>query len=264
MRKALEEGKIVAGLGLMWPAPGIIEGMCNGFDFVWIDGQHGQMTYDTCIHCVRTAAATGVWSLLRVPGHDPSFLGPFADMAPDAMMVPMVNTAEEALALVAELTFAPTGRRSYGGRRVVDVLTRDFHLQKPPVLMMQIETLEAVDNADAIAAVEGVDCLFYGPDDMRVQCGLPMNTGVFEDERLLGGLKRTAEAARKAGKWCGTVSPDPVGFQRCIELGYQALIVGSDIGFIRNSSIQAAAMVREILGKVDGKTPEQPGSAGIY
>jgi 2-keto-3-deoxy-L-rhamnonate aldolase RhmA len=185
-------------------------------------------------------------------------------MAPDAMMIPMVNTRDEAKRLVAELTFAPTGRRSYGGRRVVDVHTRDFHLKKPPVLMMQIETLEAVDNVEAIAETEGVDCLFYGPDDMRVQCGLPMTTGVFEDDRLLAGLKRTAEAARKAGKWCGTVSPDPAGFQKCLDMGYQVLVAGADIGFLRTSAARQLAMVQEIFGKVGGKTPVPGGAAGIY
>jgi len=264
MRQALEDGRVLAGMGLMYPAPGIIESTCGGFDFVWIDGQHGQISYDTCIHCVRTAAAAGVWSLVRVPSHDGCVLGPFADMAPDAMMIPMVNSKEEAEHLVGELTFAPSGRRSYGGRRVVDVGTRDFHLQKPPVLMMQIETLEAVDNVEAIAATEGVDCLFYGPDDMRVQCGLPMTTGVFDDERLLAGLKRTAEAARKVGKWCGTVCPDPKGFQNCLDLGYQVLVAGADIGFLRVSAAQQQAMVKDILGKVGGKTPVPSGGAGIY
>lgn len=78
----LRAGQMVAGLVNTYPASGIIEGMCSGWDFVWIDGQHGQISYEAALHAVQAARATGVDAILRVPGHEPGILGQYADLAP--------------------------------------------------------------------------------------------------------------------------------------------------------------------------------------
>src|SRR5690606_8595907 len=97
------------GLANMYPCAGIIEGMCGGWDFVWIDGQHGQMAYDATLHAVRAADAAGIQALVRVPGHEYGILGPVADMAPAAIMVPMIDTPEQAKTVTKALCFPPIG-----------------------------------------------------------------------------------------------------------------------------------------------------------
>ena len=84
LREKIQGSQILIGLGMMYPAPGIIEGMCNGWDFVWVDAQHGQITYETVLHAMRTAQAVDIESVLRV--HDSNL---FADCRTE--LVRLVN-----------------------------------------------------------------------------------------------------------------------------------------------------------------------------
>ena len=201
LRERLKSGECLLGLCNMYPAAGVIEGMCSGWDLVWIDAQHGQIGYDAALEAIRTAAACRLESLLRVPGHESSLLGVFADAMPSALMVPMVNTPEQARGVAAAVRFAPQGTRSYGGRRPIDLHGRQYFQSPDPLLVAQIETVEAVQNVEAIVAAEGVDTLFFGPDDMKVSMGIPIDTPPIEDTRLREAMAATPPAARRAGKY---------------------------------------------------------------
>ena len=241
----LREGKTVLGLCHMYEAPGIVEGMCTGWDFVWIDGQHGQFTYDRVIHAQRAAEAVGVETLLRVPSHEAGRLGLFADMAPSAIMAPMVNTVAEARAIVQAVRFAPLGSRSYGGRRVIDLFGRDYPTESELLVVAQIETPEAVENVEALAAVEGIDAWFFGADDMRVALGLSMSHPAGESP-LREAMEKTARAARAAGKWAGCVAGAPEGVQMAVAMGYRMIVGGGDIGFLRMGAAEKLAQLRPI------------------
>jgi len=246
----LRDGKVALGLGMMYPAAGIIEGMCRGWDFVWIDAQHGQFTPASALSAVQAAAATGVETLLRVPGHEHSTLATHADLAPSAIMVPMVNSAAEAEAVVAGLTLPPRGVRSYGGRRVIDLYGRRFHEDYELMIVVQIETPEGLDNVEAIAATEGVDCLFFGPDDMKLRMGLGIETAVADSPALQEAMRRTAAAARKAGVFCGFIAPDVAGLKAGLDMGYRMVVGGADVSFLRT---QAAARLAEFRSALDAR-----------
>ncbi len=243
----LRAGQIALGLANMYPAAGIVEGMCRGWDFVWIDGQHGQFGYDSMLHAQRAAEAIGVDTLLRVPTHDHGLLGLFADLSPSAVMVPMVNTPEQAANVVNALRFPPLGMRSYGGRRVIDLDGREFYLERDLLVVAQIETLEAVEHVDAIAATDGIDALFFGPDDMKVQMQIPVNTPIVENDALLEALHRTADSARKVGKFAGTVTPAPDALAKAKEMGYQLLVGGGDIAFLRVAAAERLSQLRSVI-----------------
>ena len=259
----LRAGQTVVGLASMYPAPSIIEGMCKGWDFVWIDAQHGQYSYDSVLAAVHAAAATGVETMLRVPGHEFGVVGPFADLAPSAIMFPMVNNAEDARNIVQNLRFAPLGRRSYGGRRVIDIDGREYYKERELMLVAQIETLEALDNVEAIANTEGVDVLFFGPDDMKVQLGIGINTPASEDAQLRAAMEKTVKVARDAGKYAGTVAPSPESLRMCVELGYQLIVCGGDVFFIRMGSTQLLEQVQTVVGAgAADKSTVKP--SGVY
>ena len=99
----------------------------------------------------------GVDTLLRVPGREFGVVGPFADMAPSAILIPMVNTPDDAAEVVRALRFPPRGNRSFGSRRAVDLYSRDYYLESEPLLVAQLETPQAVENAHAIAETDGID-----------------------------------------------------------------------------------------------------------
>jgi 2-keto-3-deoxy-L-rhamnonate aldolase RhmA len=243
----LRAGQVCLGVANTYPAPGIIEGMCRGWDFVWIDGQHGQFSYDEVLNATRTATAAGIDSLLRAPGQEHSTLCLFADMAPQAIMVPMVNTAAEAEHVVRGLRFPPRGVRSIGGRRMADLYGRDYPKVATLAVVVQIETEEAVANADAIAAVDGVDCLFFGPSDMRMSMGIPMDTPITGDARLLRAMEQVGQAAQRHGRSAGSVCHTPEVVKLAIRLGYRLLAGGVDAGFI---SVGASTRLSELRAAV--------------
>jgi 2-keto-3-deoxy-L-rhamnonate aldolase RhmA len=244
----LRAGQVCLGVANTYPAPGIIELMCKGWDFVWIDGQHGQLDYDAILNATRAAAAVGVDSLIRVPGHEHSTLCLYADMAPAAIMVPMVNTAEEAEHVVSGLRFPPRGVRSFGGRRVADLYGRDYARATELAVVVQIETVEAVTNTEAIAAVAGVDCLFFGPDDMKMSLGLPMETPITGDARLRHAMALTAQAAQAHGRTVGCVCPDADSARLALGLGYRLIAGGGDAPFLRTAAAARLSELRSAVG----------------
>jgi len=255
----LRGGETLLGLAHMYPAAGIVEGMSPGWDFIWVDAQHGEMSYDAVLRSLWACAAAGVESLLRVPGHEPGIVAPLADLSPSAVMVPMVNTAEEARQVVSMLRFPPQGTRSYGGRRLIDLYGREGYRTRELGIVVQIETPRAVENAAAIAAVEGVDALFFGPDDMKAGLGLPINAVVTETPVLRDAMRKTADAARAAGKFLGCVAVNPTAVTMSREMGYQIMVGGGDSALLNPAS---QARLKELRGALAGaETPAPSGAA---
>jgi len=247
IRERLQAGEIILGVSNSYPAAGIIEVMCPGWDMVWIDGQHGQFDYNSLLAAVRAADLLGVSTLVRVPTHDPLLLGTYADMDADALMVPMVETRAQAESIARALRFAPRGNRSYGGRRVIDMHGRNYYQDYKPLIFAQIETLESVDNAAEIAAVDGIDLLFFGPDDMKTRMGIPIDTPPLEHPQLREAMQRTAEIARAAGKFAGTVAATPPAIKACREMGYQVMMCGGDVTLFRVYAPQKLAEMKKAL-----------------
>jgi 2-keto-3-deoxy-L-rhamnonate aldolase RhmA len=119
--------------------------------------------------------------------------------------------------------------------------------------------MQSVENASDIISTEGVGCLFFGPDDMKVQMGIPVNTPVLENKRLLDAMARTAQAAREAGKFAGTVASDKDTLRVALEMGYRMIVGGSDIVFLRTL---AAQRLKELRGVCEEPRPSGPAGTG--
>jgi len=243
----LRDGRALLGLYHGYPAEAILETIGPGWDFVWIDGQHGQFSIDTALRSVRTASSMGLETVLRAPSHDAGWLGLYADTAASALMIPQVDTPEMATAAVEALRFPPHGRRSFGGRRTVDVHGRDYYRHRQPAVIVQIESREALENLNGIASVDGVDGLFFGADDLKLSLGLPIDAQLCECEELNSAQRAIAEAARAARKWCGQPAPAAKDLRTAIELGYQLISCGGDVSFVRAGAREALAESRRVL-----------------
>ena len=248
IRQKLARGQVLLGLAHMYPAAGIIEGMGPGWDFSWIDMQHGQHDYATALSAIRAAEVTGLHTLVRVPGADADVMCKVADMDPDAVMVPMVNSAEDARAAVEALRFPPLGGRSFGGRRVIDRHGRGYYKDRDLLVVVQIETLEALSCADQIATVEGVDLLFFGPDDMKLRMGLDLSTPVADNQALRDALMKVAAAAEGAGKHSGVVAVDPGLVELNVQYGYRLIVGGGDSMFLKSGAADALSSLRGAAG----------------
>ena len=183
--------------------PYIAEVMAHaGFDAVTLDWQHGiGVTQASIISCIQAIGNTDTVPLVRVPKNDPDYISFVLDAGSYGVIVPMVNTPEEAAAAGLSCRYAPTGNRSIGSSRTALAGGQaDYvkHANDEMLCLVMVETMEALDNVEAIAAAPGVDGLYVGPSDLSLDMGVDI-AGWHNDERHLDACKRIIKAARTAG-----------------------------------------------------------------
>ena len=236
------------GIGIMYPSPGIIERIGPDWDWVWIDGQHGTLDYHDIVNAVRACNLIQRPAVVRVPGYDAGDIGKALDTGAEGVMVPMINNAEQAYGAVKASKFAPVGSRSYGGRRPVDMDGRGYANRGvvQPLLICQIENAAGLQNVNSIAEIEGVEALFFGPDDMSLEAGLPMDkprpNGYFKD-----AVRSIAAAAKSYNKIAGGVFTSPETVREAAELGYRLIISTADVALLASGSQEKAREVRQSI-----------------
>jgi 4-hydroxy-2-oxoheptanedioate aldolase len=244
-RAMLEQGGPRFGMAVSYPAPGAIERIGPDWDWIWIDGQHGQLGYSETLALVRACDLIGRPALVRVPGHEAGPIGLTLDMGAAGVMVPCVDTAEQARKVVEAAKFPPLGKRSYGGRRTIDRRGRAYSdtANHDTLLVVQIETPEALDNVDAIAATAGVDALLLGPDDLLLRRGVSMEAPR-NKENLGTTLGVVIRACREHGKTGVMVAIGTAMIELGLQMGFPMIVSGADVAFLANASKQAAAEAR--------------------
>jgi 2-keto-3-deoxy-L-rhamnonate aldolase RhmA len=193
--------------------PGIGHILKNaGCDFVLFDTEHSGFGFETIKNAVRWFEAARLPAIVRVPSKAYDQMARAADMGAEGIMVPMVDTGAEARELVSNLKYTPDGRRGvalgvahdgYGGSGTVAERLRAANART--CLFAQIETASGVEEADAIAAVDGVDCLWVGHFDLSASLGIP---GEFTNPKFLKAIARVDAACKKHGKALGRLVPD--------------------------------------------------------
>ncbi len=202
-------------------------------DYVCIDCQHGLIDHAAMVQMLQAMARTGVATVVRVPGHDASVIGKALDAGADAIVVPMVNTRDEAAHVASACRYAPAGIRSYGPVRATatigsaDTATLDAHV----MCFVMIETEEGVANADEICSTPGVDGVYIGPADLAISLG-----------ETPGGLipGRHTEAVEHVLDRCGAHgivpaihSYDGGNAARYAAMGFRMVTVGVDLRLLR-------------------------------
>lgn len=148
-----------------------------GMDFAWIDAEHAPHTIDGIMRHLIALRGTGCAGLVRGAWNDAALIKPILDLNPDGVIIPMVNTAEEAAAAVAACRYPPAGIRGCGVRRATHYGKDDFFdyvrkAQTHPFVIVQIEHIDAVRNLDKILAVPGIDSICVGPCDLSGSMGI--------------------------------------------------------------------------------------------
>ncbi len=201
----------------------------SGIDWLWIDDQHGTLDRAGILRTIQVATPYGVTPIVRVASNDFFRIGRSLDAGALGVIVPMVNSAEEAEQAVFAARYPPRGGRSRGGARLVMLGEDYFETANDNLLVaVQIETPEAVERAGAIAAVDGIDCLMLGPADLAL--GLDVAPGSEEHEAAIVHVLEQATAAGKVGGMpCGTVEDG----MRWAEEGFKLIHCGSEFGMLR-------------------------------
>ena len=205
----------------------------TGHDFLFIDCQHSLFNLETIGHIVSTAMSCGIAPLVRVRGIDDPDVSLLLDNGAMGIVYPDINTAAQAQRAVETCKFAPVGKRSVSGGyphfdyRAVPLATSVPQLNDNCLLVCMIETVEGLENVEAIAAVKGVDVLHVGSNDLLANMGKP---GKFDDPALVAAQERVIAACRSNGIFAGCGgNRDPARQIELIKKGCQFITTQSDM-----------------------------------
>jgi 2-keto-3-deoxy-L-rhamnonate aldolase RhmA len=204
----LRKGELALGIGIrLVRNVDIIKIMkAAGFDWLFLDLEHGSMSIETCCEISVAAQDSGVAPIVRVPYGQLTMATRVLDGGALGIVIPHVDTAEEAREIADKLRYPPRGHRSVGGSEA------QFDYAPPPLgemtraidentlITVMIETPKAVENAEAIAAVPGIDCLLVGSSDLSMEMGIPGDRGHI---KIQEAVDKVVAACAKHGKWPG-------------------------------------------------------------
>ncbi|QFT84360.1 4-hydroxy-2-oxo-heptane-1,7-dioate aldolase [Halomonas sp. THAF12] len=219
----------------------------TGYDWMLVDGEHAPNSVPSILAQLQAVAPYATAPVVRAVNQDPALIKQLLDIGAQTLMVPMVETAEQAEALVRAMRYPPHGIRGVGGGLVratrwdgvADYLAT---AHEELCLIVQVESRRGVENAEAIAAVEGVDAVFVGPADLSVSMEHPGDPGHAEVQEAIEQVIRTVRAA---GKPVGILAPQEDDARRYASLGCHFIAVGIDISLLRQAAIANLGRYRD-------------------
>ena len=199
----------------------------TGFDFTWIDMEHAALNIETTMAHVMAVRGTDCAPFVRVPVNEPWVIKTVLDIAPAGVIIPMVNTAEEAEIAVAACKYPPVGIRGCGVRRATGYgkMPFDEYLkvsETEPLVIIQIEHIDAVENLDKILKVPGIDSICVGPCDLSGSMG---KLNQLDDSEVNAVIDKICFKTREAGLILGTAG---LSQESCIKRGIQWVAVAGD------------------------------------
>lgn len=225
----------------MLPSTVGIEAYANlGWDSVTIDMQHGWWDYAGTVTALAILHGASIPSFVRVPANEPGVIGRVLDAGTGGVICPMINSAEDARHLVRNALYPPLGERSSGPIRGAPFPPQAGNVHERAnqhlVLLPQIETRAAVDNAEAIMDTPGISGIYVGPGDLGLSMGLPAVLDREEPDlhRMYKGLVAAAKARRQIA---GIHNHSAEYARRMIELGFDFVTVGSDLGHMLTNGL---------------------------
>lgn len=252
-RERLARGELSLGLGIRLMRGVEIAKILKtcGYDWLFIDLEHSTLSLDTAAQMSVAALDAGIAPLVRVPEGEFSIASRALDGGALGIVMPHVDTPEAARAVVSHLKYPPAGHRSVAGA----LAQFDFRAMKSAdltaaanaatLIVVMLETPQAIANAEAIAAVPGVDALLIGTNDLSAEMGIP---GDFANPRVVSAYEAVIAACRKHGKFpgMGGVYNEDL-MRRYIGLGMRLILSGGDTGMLMQAATQRSTFLRGCL-----------------
>jgi 4-hydroxy-2-oxoheptanedioate aldolase len=253
VKEKLDRNEVVASMTIRLVRGVEIARMAKtaGFDMIYIDLEHSTLTLDATSQICQAALSAGVAPMVRVPANSPEYIQRVLDGGALGIIAPGVCSADEARAVVRAAKFAPLGERGAGGvlphleYRSFPTAEANAAINDATMVIVQFESAEAVEKAEEIAAVEGVNMVLIGVNDLLADMGL---AGQLEHPKVRDAYARTIAACRKHGKHVGVggLSTRPKLAAEFIAMGARMLSTGTDIQFLLAAMTEKAKQVHEI------------------
>ncbi len=226
----------------------------QGFDSITIDMQHGLVDYQVAVTMLQAISTTSVIPLTRIPWNDPARLMKALDAGSYGVICPMINTPEDAQALVGACKYPPQGFRSFGPIRAkyyAGGATHgggDYHnfANEETLVIPQIETREAIKNLDAILSVPGIGAIYVGPSDLSMALGKEPRKGQ-SDPEVIEARQTILEAAKRHGIPAGIHTNSTAVAVAMIKEGFQLTSLQSDDRFLMSKAKEELTAVRSAL-----------------
>ena len=219
-----------------------------GCDFVFLDMEHSGFSFETLKSAIRYFEAADVPVIVRVPALENDMLARACDMGAEGLIAPMISTAAQAQAMVDSIKYFPRGKRGVGlqmahdNYRSAPVAEALNNANARTAVICLIETAEGADNADAIAAIPDVDCLWVGHFDLSVSLGIP---GEFDNPVFTAAVEKIISAAKKHGKALGRLVPNTDHGIRYYKQGFDFCCFSGDVWVLRDALTAAVKTLRE-------------------
>jgi 4-hydroxy-2-oxoheptanedioate aldolase len=249
-RERLKKGELSLGMGLRQARTGDIAKAMKtcGYDWLFIDLEHNSMSVDMAAQLAVAGLDAGIAPLVRVPARQFSLATRVLDNGGIGVVMPHVDTAEEAAEVVAHVKYPPQGHRSAVGAlphfdfRAVPVGEATRQLNEAMLTVVMLETPTAIGNAEAIAAVPGIDVLLIGTNDLALELGIPGEMG---HAKIRDAYAAVIAACKKGGKWPGMGGVYGEDLMRqYIGMGMRMILSGNDMSMMMAASTQRAKFLR--------------------
>jgi len=245
-KQALKDGRQQIGLWNSIPGPLVAEALAGcGFDWVVIDTEHAPTDVPDVLGMLQAMAPYPVSAVVRPAANDPVLIKRLLDFGAQTLILPYIQSAEEAQAAVAAVRYAPRGMRGVAG------LTRASRFGAVPdytrradaeiCLILQVETALALSRIEEIAATDGVDGLFIGPADLAASMGHP---GALDHPAVKAAIEDAIRRITATGKPAGILTSDAAFARACMGWGTRFTAVGMDIGLMLHAARGLAASYR--------------------
>jgi 4-hydroxy-2-oxoheptanedioate aldolase len=256
----LRSGQPTVGSWLSLCSPVVAEMMARvGWDWLVVDVEHSPVGFEAMVNCFRAAQLGGAVPMARVPWNDTIWIQRTLDAGALGLVVPMVNTAADARAVVSNMKYATQGQRSFGGSRVAPYIDGDYRTwtDENLAIIVMIETVQGVENAEAILSVEGVVGCFVGPVDLALSMGRsPRETGPGTEHEA--AVLEVLKAAQKTGKAAGKHCFNSAEVTLRIGQGFQFLACSSDAGLLAQAARETFKAI-DFTGGVPGSARDAQG-----
>ncbi len=250
LKRALQAGRSLVGTFVVEiRQPAIMQLLANaGFDFVFIDNEHGGFSMESIAELSRAAVLCGVTPIVRVPDIAYPYIAQTLDVGAQGLMIPRVTCAEQAREVVQKMRYPPFGVRGsalergltgFKGGPVAQVMES---VHRETLLVVQIETRQALENLAEILAVPGLDVALVGPNDLAIALGIP---GQMEHPILAEAIQKTIAACQERQVWPAIHLSNVNLAAAWAGQGMRMISTGSEVSFIQRAGREAVTSIRK-------------------